>query len=923
MRTRIREIAGRADLSVHLYAQPFEPWNTVSPDWRSCARREIMEGNKCRLPSGEGLYTYAASENVMNMQHKAGVSMLNRKRFRKLNCQAMMLDVRMLIATSVAVLLLFVFPIPCETAEQKALAPQKTGALETAQTVAPAPVTSGPTTIPVADVATKATEVASELQTITQKLAPSPQIETIRQLLPDVSHQIDEDLAVTTKVLEGQPALPTLQAQQQQWQQIQAKMTGWLADLTKQSNALQVVLDHLSGLQNIWVMTLKAAEDSKAPGPTLQQVNETLAAIREAQIPLKAQLTSVLDLQSSVSGEVAKCGSVVAKIAHIQETSMSGILVQDSLPITNPALWAYSLTGLAERIGNVGTTFTGTVNKYLRDTSEGMSLHGKFLVMLTLLFLAARYQVRKMTASGTTFSPAINVIDHPISAALTVTLLLVTSPYWPVPTVLRRTFQVIAFAPMLVLIRPVVPRRLFPGLSLLWLIVGIDAVREAFSSELLIGQIMLMIESFAGTATVIWFLRSVRPAEGEATGTSHSHLLQTGSVLVLLILASGFVASIMGYMRLARLLTPGIIAGGMLAISLYASLRVLIGIADIAFRVWPLRTFRMVQHNRGLLERRLYLLLVWAAIVAWTIRFLSYVGLLQLAESFGRTILQAKYERGDFSISVSGILEFLITVWAAYLLSAFLRFVLREDVYPRIRVAPGKSYAVSSLLHYIIIALGFVAGIAVLGINLTKLTVLTGALGVGIGFGLQSVVNNFVSGLILLFERPIQAGDTVEVGDLLGKVLRIGIRASTVHTRQGADIIVPNSQLITEKVTNWTLSDMLRRIDLPVGVSYSSTPKEVIKVLERVAIDNPHILADPPPQALFMGYGDSSINFELRAWTDRFDDWQLIRSELATAVFDAVRAAGMSFPFPQREVRILGYPERTAEAHPADPEKVD
>jgi len=851
---------------------------------------------------------------------KACISKLDGKRFQKLIRRDRIFYLRPLLATALGGLLVLCSSFG-HTAEQKAVAPQKTSAPSAAQTASPAPVPPDRAAIPIADVATKATEVANQLQTITQKLASSPQIETIRQMLPDVSLQIDEDLAVITKILEGQPALPTLQAQQQQWQQIQAKTTGWLAELTKQSNALQVVLDHLSGLQNIWEMTLKAAQDSKAPGPTLQQVKGTLASIREAQIPLKTQLTSVLDLQSSVSAEVAKCGTVVAKIVQVQETSMSGILVQDSLPILNPALWAGSLTGLPERIGSVGAAYVRAVDKYRRDTSEGMPLHGQFLIMLTLLFLAARYQIRKMTAAGTKFSPAVNVLDHPIGAALTVTLLLVTSPYWPVPSVLRRAFQVIAFAPMIILIRPVVPGRLIPGLYLLWLLVGIDAVREAFSGELLIGQIMLMIESFVGTAVVVWFLRSIRPALGEAAGSNRIHLLQTGSVVVLLILTSGFVASAMGYLRLARLMTPGMIAGGMLAIALYASLRVFIGIADIAFHVWPLRTFHMIQHNRGLLERRLYLLLVWAAIVSWTIRYLSYIGLLQLAESFLSTILHATYERGNFSISVGGILEFFLTVWAAYLLSSLLRFVLREDVYPRIRVAPGKSYAVSSLLHYVIIALGFVAGIAVLGINLTKLTVLTGALGVGIGFGLQSVVNNFVSGLILLFERPIQVGDTVEVGDLLGKVRRIGIRASTVHTRQGADIIVPNSQLITENVTNWTLSDLLRRIDLPVGVSYSSVPKNVMKVLERVAIDNPHILADPPPQALFMGYGDSSINFELRAWTDRFDDWQLIRSELATAVFDAIRAAGMSFPFPQREVRILGDAEETARANIDDQEK--
>jgi small-conductance mechanosensitive channel len=200
--------------------------------------------------------------------------------------------------------------------------------------------------------------------------------------------------------------------------------------------------------------------------------------------------------------------------------------------------------------------------------------------------------------------------------------------------------------------------------------------------------------------------------------------------------------------------------------------------------------------------------------------------------------------------------------------------------------------------------------------DLTKVSVLAGAFGVGIGFGLQDVVNNFVCGLILLFERPVHVGDIVEVGGLQGEVRRIGIRASTVRTYQGADIIVPNSQFITANVTNWTLSDQLRRIDLPLGVNYGAAPRQVIEVLETVALANEGILKNPPPRGLFMGYGDSSINFELRAWTDQFANWGLIRSELASAVYDAVYAAGMSFPFPQRDVHVLRDPAAVTSVPP-------
>ena len=364
-------------------------------------------------------------------------------------------------------------------------------------------------------------------------------------------------------------------------------------------------------------------------------------------------------------------------------------------------------------------------------------------------------------------------------------------------------------------------------------------------------------------------------------------------------------AAAAGYTRLARLLTPGILAGGILALAAFAYLRVSGGVVALALRLWPLSSLQMVAHHRELLERRVFRLLIWIAVGGWSIRYLSYLGLLDPAWSLGQALLATKLERGSIAISIGNVLEFVLTVWLAYLLSRFLRFVLQEDIYPRIDLAPGLSYAASSLLNYIILALGFVAALGVLGLDFSKVSLLAGAFSVGIGFGLQSIVNNFVSGLVLLFERPIHVGDTVEVGNLQGTVRRIGIRASVIHTGAGADIIVPNSQLVTEKVTNWTLSDRMRRVDLPIGVNYGADPKKVIELLERVGCAHPDVLSEPAPRALFTGYGDSAINFELRVWPSHFNQATQVRSDLAASVYEAVNAAGMSIPFPQREVRLL------------------
>jgi small-conductance mechanosensitive channel len=374
---------------------------------------------------------------------------------------------------------------------------------------------------------------------------------------------------------------------------------------------------------------------------------------------------------------------------------------------------------------------------------------------------------------------------------------------------------------------------------------------------------------------------------------------------MLFALATGLIAAVFGYMRLARLTIPGVFAGGALALELYASVQVAMGVAAYALRLWPLRLLHMVQDHRDLLERRIYKLLLWSVAGAWLFRYLDYLGLFDPAWSLATDFLNTRLERGSISTSVGDIGAFFLTLLGAYWLSNFIRFMLEEDVYPRTRIAAGQSYAVSNLLNYSILALGFLVALGVLGLDLNKMTVLLGAFGVGIGFGLQSVVNNFVSGLILLFERPIHVGDMVQVGNFQGRVRRIGIRASIVSTAQGAEIIVPNAQLITQDVTNWTLSDRLRRIDLPVGVIAGAAPKKVIELIEAVARAHPQVLQEPAPRCLFMSYGDSSINFELRAWTDFANSGQ-VHSDLTVAIYEAVNAAGMSFPFPQREARLLG-----------------
>jgi small-conductance mechanosensitive channel len=215
----------------------------------------------------------------------------------------------------------------------------------------------------------------------------------------------------------------------------------------------------------------------------------------------------------------------------------------------------------------------------------------------------------------------------------------------------------------------------------------------------------------------------------------------------------------------------------------------------------------------------------------------------------------------------------------------------------------GLPYAISRTVHYAILVAGFLFAMSAIGLDMTKFTILAGAFGVGLGFGMQNIVNNFVSGLILLFERPVQTGDSVDVGGIGGEVSHIGIRATTLRTAEGADVIVPNATFISERVVNWTFSDRRRRVDIDVGVKYGTDPEKVIALLVATGRAHPEVLQIPEPIALLTRFGDNSLDFRLHVWT-RFEIFVRVKSELTMAVNAALSGAGMEIPFPQRELHV-------------------
>jgi small-conductance mechanosensitive channel len=260
---------------------------------------------------------------------------------------------------------------------------------------------------------------------------------------------------------------------------------------------------------------------------------------------------------------------------------------------------------------------------------------------------------------------------------------------------------------------------------------------------------------------------------------------------------------------------------------------------------------------------------------------------------------------GHIEFTPLSLAKVLMWLFLVLVLQYFLRRLVAQRVLKHTRLDAPLQYAISRFAGYVFVAIGFYVALQVNGVDLSSLAVIAGAIGVGLGFGLQNVIHNFVSGLIILAERPIAIGHRVEVGEVAGQVSRISLRSTIVVTNDNISIIVPNSDFISNKVTNWSYGDPRVRIRLPVGVAYGTDIDKLRSVLLKVAVAHPKVLQEPAAEVFFSGFGDNSLNFELAVWTSEMTAKpRRFRSELYYAIEKALRENQIEIPFPQRDLHL-------------------
>jgi small-conductance mechanosensitive channel len=488
--------------------------------------------------------------------------------------------------------------------------------------------------------------------------------------------------------------------------------------------------------------------------------------------------------------------------------------------------------------------------------------------------------------------PARRVADRPVSAALlaTVVLFAILDPNVPLPV--TEVAILLVVVPLLRLVQDRLPGRLrtaVPVVVGLFLVARLRRLLPAVSPT---ARLLLLAENLAFAAWVLW---AIRPSEIArlVQGDVRRRAVLWAARGVVVLLGAAVIANVAGAVAFALVVTQSLADSAFLGLGLYATTGVLEGLALAAIRGWALYGGRAVARHEAAVRSRVAGLLRLAAVIVWVAGTLNAFGVLRPVVDAVRGVLGATLDVGAVSVSLGDVLAFALTVWLAFGVSRIVRVILEDDVLPRMALPRGVPSAISAAASWALLFLGFLFALTVAGVDVGRVTILAGAFGVGIGFGLQNVVHNFVSGLILLVERPMRIGDVVEVGAVTGRVLRIGVRSSTIRTFEGADVIVPNGTLIAGQVTNWTFSDYHRRVDVKIAVDHGSDVERVRAILEDVVKAEPGVLASPPSQVLLDGFGDGKLSLTVRVWTARFELAAEVRSRLVAGMLAALRAAGI------------------------------
>ncbi len=765
----------------------------------------------------------------------------------------------------------------------------------------PAPTPAAPQPIPLPQIADQAEELDLKLEEISRGLTVQADETKPNPTISGQSAEIPERAAQVDSLLESGPDIMQLREEVVYWRALSRLSADQRKLLTDRADQLQSQISLLDQEHAIWQATQDSIHDAVGIEVVAARVKHELDGIRDLRLRAQTQLNQILTQQNELSETGRRVSDTLAKLSDAEDRLRVSIFAQDGAP-----LWSLqSFTGEG-RSGKVA--LRRSASQEFLTGKEFVRARGAVLLLLPIVYglvLAAAFRFRRYlnTRTGPAIpSEAHEVFAHPFAMALLAALLLST-PYTQSAPLSIVLVIYLLWIGLLARLTPILVSTEMR--SPLYLLLGLNLI-EVLRSALPVGpgmrRVVLTLLIIAVLAAFGWLTRPAR-LRPMALSKGPWLIILIATRLGLFLIALALVANVFGFVSLSRVLGVGTLLSAFLATSQYFVVRIaLLGLSVVLESPWLSYLASDTRQAIHLWARRI---LVFIAVIVWWTRSQLYVFILQDGmRATATSALDFPIGLGRIQFTIGDVLAVLAILIFGFLFAKGFSSVVKSVLVARFPLQRGIPYAASRVTYYILTVLVLLAAVTAAGVDLNKFTVITGAVGVGVGFGLQDIVKNFASGLILLFERPIRVDDVIELTGMVGTVRRIGARSSTLVTAQGAEVIVPNSNLVSTQVINWTLSSQRRRIEILVGVAYGTDPERVLRLLVAEAVAHQSVMTDPAPEAFFMGFGDNALNFELRFWSERQDIWFQLKSDVTVAVARALTEAGIEIPFPQRDLHL-------------------
>jgi small-conductance mechanosensitive channel len=676
----------------------------------------------------------------------------------------------------------------------------------------------------------------------------------------------------------------------------QKKVSGYLILNQQKKNDIDKILEK-------WELTLNDPKIADQPEQIIAGISSMIGRIRLTQNDLSATSDYLLTLENSIAEEVNYCNNIIENITNNQLEIFRNFLIAEAPELLNTGMFSGDLEHISSNVSLIWRDVKKHLTIYSESENKAYILL-LFVASLTLVYLI-RYAFLKYTDPqfnsekfNETVSPLIN---YSLLSILILFLLnyLLLFPYQPtIITKLSRIILLISAGYIIFGSSKSQGRSFITKLLILLILNYIQFIFLYIGDS---SRIYFMLESVAGIVIFLPFLRPGFWKSASHNKTTFIVGLLAVQVLIFYILSA--ITNFFGYFDITHYLIKTGIHLSVITLIIFALYKIWIALTSAVLSISKNFKTSYLSHFWERIEKRLTRIGSIAIFFLW---FLFVIRLFELQRPISlllNSFLLNKRTIGTLELSFSSILSFLLIISLTFIITGIIRFLIDDDFIKRSKLPRGIAAAISVTLRYMIVVAGTLLALSSAGVEIGKFSLLTGALGIGIGFGLQSIVTNFISGLILVYERPIQVGDTIEVENLIGQVKKIGPRSSQVVTNDGAEIIVPNSNLISNQLINWTLSDNKRRIQIKIDVAYGSDPNKVLRLLNEIAEENSDVLKHPAPLAIFNGFAESSLTFSLYFWT-HLDYWMITKSNMSILIYNILTENNIEIPFPQMDLHL-------------------